>query len=118
MTCPNCKCYVLNSWKRCEYCGAFLDTGKTKTVSISAYYNENQNLNRKRLQQQQNYYNRNTQNNDAQYIYRSADRYNHYSDENFISDESYEYQPSSNTVCAILLTIIVLVLFILVFIII
>lgn len=60
MTCPNCKCYVLNSWKRCEYCGAFLDTGKTKTVSISAYYNENQNLNRKRLQQQ-NYYNRNTQ---------------------------------------------------------
>lgn len=117
MTCPNCKCYVLNSWKRCEYCGAFLDTGKTKTVSISAYYNENQNLNRKRLQQQ-NYYNRNTQNNDAQYIYRSADRYNHYSDENFISDESYEYQPSSNTVCAILLTIIVLVLFILVFIII
>ena len=95
MTCPNCKCYVINSWKRCEYCGTFLDTGKTTTVNISDYYNARQNNTRTK-------------------------QYNDYSGYlNYNQNINYSQDDSSNyVVCALLLAIIVLVLFILLFVII
>ncbi len=34
MTCPNCKCFVPNTLDKCQYCGCYLDTGRTVTVSI------------------------------------------------------------------------------------
>lgn len=34
MICPNCKCFVPTNFDYCQYCGCFLDTGSTKTVSI------------------------------------------------------------------------------------
>ena len=101
MTCPNCKCYVINSWKRCEYCGTFLDTGKTTTVNISDYYNARQNNTRTK------------QYNDYSGYLNYNQNINYSQDDSSNYEEYYEYHPSNNVVCALLLAIIVLVLFIL-----
>lgn len=108
MICPNCKCYVLNSWKRCEYCGTFLDTGKTTTVSVSDYYKQNHN-------NQKSQY---SHNNSGRNNYGNNNNRNSTYEQDLPSDEYYGYQPSSNTICAILLAIVILILFILVFVII
>lgn len=34
MICPNCKCFVPTNLDCCQYCGCFLDTGSTKTISV------------------------------------------------------------------------------------